>query len=84
MASGARAPLRKPRLADLRGDPFERALEESANYDIWMLERVFLFTPASETIRGFMRTFVAFPPRQAEERVEQIRRAIGVLGAMAS
>ncbi len=76
--------LRKPRLADLRGDPFERALEESANYDIWMLERVFLFTPASETIRGFMRTFVAFPPRQTEARVEQIRRAIGVLGAMAS
>jgi arylsulfatase len=75
--------LRKPRLVDLRGDPFERALEESANYDIWMLERVFLFTPASETIREFMRTFVAFPPRQAEERIEQIRRAVGVLAQVA-
>jgi hypothetical protein len=48
-----------------------------------MLERVFLFTPAGETIREFMRTFVAFPPRQAGERIEQIRRAVGVLAQVA-
>jgi arylsulfatase len=76
--------LRKPRLVDLRGDPFERAPVESANYDIWMLERVFLFSPASETIKGFMRTFLAYPPRQAEARIERIRRAVGVLAQVAS
>ena len=68
--------LRRPRLIDLRGDPFERAPEESANYDIWMLERVFLFSPLPDLIREFMRTFVAFPPRNAEERIERIRQMV--------
>jgi arylsulfatase A-like enzyme len=65
--------LRTPRLIDLLGDPFERAPEESENYDIWMLERIFLFTPAKERINEFLRTFVAFPPRGATERIERIR-----------
>jgi len=68
--------LRRPRLIDLRGDPFERAPEESANYDIWMLERVFLFSPLPDMLREFARTFVAFPPRNAEERVARIRELI--------
>ena len=68
--------LRRPRLVDLRGDPFERAPEESANYDTWMLERLFLFTPMRGVIQEFMRTFIAFPPRQAEEKLARIREQI--------
>jgi arylsulfatase A-like enzyme len=68
--------LRTPRLVDLLGDPFERAPEESANYDTWLLERLFLFTPARATIQAFMQTFVAFPPRQAGDRLERIRDLI--------
>jgi len=56
--------LRSPRLVDLKGDPFERAMEESANYDIWMLERLFLFTPMKEVLTNFYKTLVPFPPRQ--------------------
>ena len=74
--------LRRPKLIDLRGDPFERAPVESANYDIWMLERVFLLPPAGERIREFMRTFIAFPPRQAQDRIDQIRRVVGTLTQM--
>ena len=64
--------LRRPRLVDLRGDPFERAIEESENYDIWMLERAFLLYPARDIIREFMRTFLAFPPRNAQNQVEKL------------
>lgn len=68
--------LRTPRLVDLLGDPFERAPLESANYDIWMLERLFLFTGARDTIQEFVRTFIPFPPRTAGERVDRIRNMI--------
>jgi arylsulfatase len=68
--------LRTPKLVDLRADPFERALEESANYDIWLLEHVFLFTPARGVIQEYMKTFVAFPPRTATERIEQIQQVL--------
>ena len=68
--------LRSPRLVDLRGDPFERALEESENYNTWLLERVFLFYPARGIIQDFMKTFVRFPPRQSRERVDRIRSVI--------
>ncbi|HYH12872.1 MAG TPA: sulfatase-like hydrolase/transferase, partial [Thermomicrobiales bacterium] len=68
--------LRRPRLVDLRADPFERAIEESENYDIWMLERVFVMYPLQDIVREFLRTFVAFPPRNAEERVERIQAMI--------
>lgn len=68
--------LRSPRLVDLRGDPFERALEESENYNTWLLERVFLFYPARGIIQDFMKTFVRFPPRQSQERIDRIRSVI--------
>jgi arylsulfatase len=56
--------LRTPRIVDLRGDPFERALEESANYDTWLLERLFLLYPMQGAIQQFMQTFEEFPPRE--------------------
>jgi arylsulfatase A-like enzyme len=71
--------LRTPRLVDLRADPFERALEESASYDIWMLERVFLFSESRDVIREFLKTFIAFPPRQLQERVGQLEQVLEVL-----
>jgi arylsulfatase len=74
--------LRTPRLVDLRGDPFERALEEAEGYNIWLLERVFLLSPAREYIQEFVRTFAAFPPKQAEDRIERIRALIERLRAI--
>ena len=61
--------LRTPRLIDLRTDPFERAIEESANYDMWMLDHIFLYTPATGAIREFLQTFLQFPPRVQREPV---------------
>ncbi|MGB3306204.1 MAG: arylsulfatase [Thermomicrobiales bacterium] len=68
--------LRGPRLVDLRGDPFERALEESENYNSWLLDRIFVFYPARGIIQDFMKTFVRFPPRQSRERVDRVRSVI--------
>lgn len=68
--------MRTPRVIDLLGDPFERAPEESINYDAWMLERLFLLYPARDVILDFVRTFAAFPPRGATENVERIRQLL--------
>ncbi len=68
--------LRKPRLVDLRGDPFERAMESAEEYNIWLLERVYLLSPARRYIQDFMQTFIQFPPQQAQDRIERIRALI--------
>jgi arylsulfatase len=57
-------PLRLPRLINLRRDPFERALEESANYQDWELHRAFMFVPAQAYVAKFLESFKEFPPRQ--------------------
>ncbi len=71
--------LRTPRIVDLRTDPFERAMIESANYDTWLIGHLFLLIPVSESLREFYKTFVKFPPRQAKERVERLRQMIEAL-----
>ena len=71
--------LRAPNIVDMRGDPFERAIVESGNYDTWLLEHLFLMTPLRGALNQFYQTFLAFPPRQVTERVEQIQRLMDMI-----
>lgn len=57
-------PLRLPRIFNLRSDPFERALDESMDYQRWWTERFFVMVPAQVVVRDFLQTFIQFPPRQ--------------------
>ena len=57
-------PLRLPRIFNLRQDPFEKAIEESANYKDWQVHRIFLLVPAQAYVAKFLKSFKEFPPRQ--------------------
>jgi len=57
--------LRVPKLFDIKGDPFERADHEAANYDMWRFDRVFLILPAVDYVAQHLATYQQFPPRQA-------------------
>jgi arylsulfatase A-like enzyme len=56
--------LRGPKLFNLRTDPYERADITSNTYYDWMLERVFVFTPAQVYVSNMLQTLVEFPQRQ--------------------
>jgi arylsulfatase len=56
--------LRVPLLEDLHADPFERASYEASDYDHWLIDRVYAFTPAQAFVGKFLMTFKDFPPRQ--------------------
>lgn len=56
--------LRLPKLFDMRGDPFERADEESENYALWRFNRAFLVLPAVAYVSQHLATYTDFPPRQ--------------------
>lgn len=56
--------LRSPMIVDLRGDPFEKAIEVSGSYEIWMLHHMFLLAPMTQAVQAFLSTFQEFPPRQ--------------------
>ena len=55
---------RLPMYTNLRMDPFERAAGESMNYGKWSFDRLFVLVPAQFIVRGFLETFVEYPPRQ--------------------
>ena len=71
--------LRKPRLVDLRGDPFERAMVSAEDYNMWLLDRIYLLSPARSYLQAFMQTFIQFPPQQAQDKVAQIEALIARL-----
>ena len=56
--------LRSPMIVDLRGDPFEKAIEVSGSYEVWMLHHMFLLAPMLTEVQAFLSTFQEFPPRQ--------------------
>ena len=56
--------LRVPKIFNLRLDPYERADVTSNTYYDWLLDRVFLLSPAQEYVGKFLKTFKDFPPRQ--------------------
>jgi arylsulfatase len=57
--------LRAPKLFNLRTDPYERADITSNTYFDWVLDRVFVFTPAQAFVAQMLQTLVEFPQRQA-------------------
>jgi arylsulfatase len=56
--------LRVPLLFNLRTDPYERANITSNTYYDWMIDHVYLYLPAQKIVGDFLKTFVAYPPRQ--------------------
>ncbi|PZQ50868.1 MAG: arylsulfatase [Rhodovulum sulfidophilum] len=66
--------LRVPKLFDLRSDPYERADLTSNTYYDWLLEHVYLLTPAQVYVADFLGTFEDYPPAQraASFSIDQI------------
>lgn len=56
--------LRVPKIFNLRRDPYERADRTSNRYYEWLIDRVYLLTPAQIYVGKFLETFKEFPPRQ--------------------
>jgi arylsulfatase A-like enzyme len=56
--------LRAPMLANLRMDPFERAVDESIGYSRWWVDHMFAFAPAGAYVGSWLQSFREFPPRQ--------------------
>ncbi len=56
--------LRAPLIIDLKADPFEYAVDGSAFYDKWEMDRAFLLLPAVEKVAQYLGTYREFPPRQ--------------------
>ena len=56
--------LRVPLMFDLRMDPFERAQLNSNTYWDWLIDHIFLITPAQVFVAELVDTFVEYPPRQ--------------------
>jgi arylsulfatase A-like enzyme len=67
--------LRVPKLFDLRADPYERADITSNTYYDWLMDHVFLLTPAQVEVARFFSTFKEYPPSQgaASFSVDQIQ-----------
>jgi arylsulfatase len=56
--------LRVPFIYNLRTDPYERASITSNTYWDWLIDHVFLLTPAQKYVGDFLATFKEYPPRQ--------------------
>ena len=57
--------LRIPKIFHLRRDPFERADTDSNGYNVWWDHKVgAMGFAAMGRVRGFLMTFLKFPPRQ--------------------
>lgn len=76
-------PLRAPKIFNLRSDPFEVADHESATYNKWWMEHIFLLVPAQQYVGQFLSTFKEFPPSQKpgsfsiDGALEVLQRASG-------
>jgi arylsulfatase len=66
--------LRAPKLFNLRTDPYERADITSNTYFDWMIDRVWVFTPAQAYVANMLQTLIEFPQRQksATFNLEQV------------
>jgi hypothetical protein len=66
--------LRAPKLFNLRTDPYERADLTSNTYYDWMIDRVWVFTPAQAYVGNMLQTLIEFPQRQksATFNLEQV------------
>ena len=66
--------LRAPKLFNLKTDPYERADITSNTYYDWMIDRIWIFTPAQAYVAEQLKTLVEFPQRQksASFNLEQV------------
>jgi arylsulfatase A-like enzyme len=66
--------LRAPKLFNLRTDPYERADLTSNAYFDWMIDRIWVFTPAQAYVAEHLKTLIEFPQRQksASFNLEQV------------
>ena len=66
--------LRGPKLFNLRTDPYERADITSNTYFDWMMDRIWLFTPAQAYVANMLQSLIEFPQRQksASFNLEQV------------
>jgi arylsulfatase A-like enzyme len=55
---------RAPMLTNLRMDPFERAIDESIDYNHWWVDHMFMIAPAAAYVGEWLQSFREFPPRQ--------------------
>lgn len=67
-----------PKLFDLRSDPYERADLTSNTYYDWLLDRVYLMSPAQVYVADFFGTFADYPPAQraASFSIDQIEEGL--------
>jgi len=56
--------LRIPKLYNLRLDPYERADVTSNTYYDWLIDHVFMMTPAQDYVGNFLMSFKEYPQRQ--------------------
>jgi arylsulfatase A-like enzyme len=56
--------VRVPLLMDLRADPYERAYHEGSDYEHWLVDHMFVFTPVQAFVGEFLMTFKEYPQRQ--------------------
>ena len=77
--------LRVPFIYNLRTDPYEKASITSNTYFDWMIDHVYLLTPAQQYVGEFLETFKEYPPRQkaASFSVDQVLEKLqnGAAGA---
>jgi len=70
-----------PMVVNLKSDPFERALDESAMYLRWYGDKLWLFVPVQHLVAKFAASFQAYPVRQRSASfdidpiMEQLQRA---------
>ena len=57
-------PLRAPMIANLRMDPFEKAVDEAIGYPRWWVDHMFILAPAGAYVGQWLQSFREFPPRQ--------------------
>jgi arylsulfatase A-like enzyme len=62
--NGVQDNLTTPLITNLKLDPFER-FHEARGFDEWQENRSWTLGAAGEQVMAFMKTFKAFPPRQA-------------------
>ena len=75
--------LRAPKLFNLRGDPFERADENSNTHWGWVISHAYLFYEIQAIVTGQITAFTQFPLRQKpaafnlDEVLRHIQEAAG-------
>ena len=57
-------PLAWPNLIDLRADPFETGPRETIGWGDWSARRMYTLSAAGLIATEFLKTFLAYPPRQ--------------------